>query len=85
MKLTVEMQQYVCDGCGKEYNVNEEADGPPPGYHGTVTHHSAERGNHTPVGWYADKPKCIRNAILSVVNGPNWTPPQPAPKVHGHP
>jgi len=74
MKVTVEMQQYVCDGCGKEYNVNEDVDGPPLGYHGTVTYHGDDYGGGVR-DWYADKPKCIRGAILTAVTAtydPTW-------------
>jgi hypothetical protein len=66
MKEHVNATRYFCGGCGKMTLVDEEIDGKPPGYHGTV-HEVQTLGQSGEQDWYAHAAKCIRPAILSAV------------------
>ncbi len=66
MKTNVELSEYTCDGCGKIVHVNEEADGLPPGYHGTVQY--VDTSASFPADWYACKPAHVKNAVLNAAS-----------------
>lgn len=66
MKLTVQMVEYRCNGCGKPKVVNEEIDGPPNGFHGTVAQ-ITEYGGSGGVEFYACTSRCVNRAIQNAV------------------
>lgn len=65
MKSAVTLTEYTCDGCGRTVLANEEVDGPPYGYHGSVTEITGLGGNGA--DWYAHQAACIRKAVTNAL------------------
>lgn len=65
MKQKVEVVAYHCDGC-KKRRMASEVDGPPNGFHGTVTE-VHEGGSTGEIEFYACSSRCIGKAATNAI------------------
>lgn len=59
--VTIEVEEYTCDGCGSQTLADTGVDGLPPGFHGNVIRISNGGGDGG--DWYACSRKCIVKAV----------------------